>query len=142
LASAVDPDTGVDFANQPGTLRDRAALSAWGGSEGRSWFYDQSAGPDYVNYNFDVDDADLDGDGVDDYRIPPAWEYAADDYRSRAELPADLAGQLRPHPLRAVRRGHRAARAPYPPPATRSRAGAPRWAAGLSDQPWAPCERQ
>ena len=38
-----DPDTGYNF----GLLRQTRKMVAWGGSHGRTWFYDLSAGPDY-----------------------------------------------------------------------------------------------
>jgi hypothetical protein len=81
-----DPDTGVNFgADYNGT-----AMIAWGGSSGRSWFYDLSAGPESWTSNWDVDDADVDGDGEADYRMPPVWEYAKNGYRAKAKLGKDL----------------------------------------------------
>ena len=74
-----DPDTGYDF----GANRDTRKIVAWGGTTpddeetglgnrgvNRVWFYDLSAGPENWGGNYDVDNADLDGDGVADYRIP------------------------------------------------------------------------
>jgi hypothetical protein len=95
-----DPDTGYNFGEQ----RDSRKLVAWGGttandeenglgSTRRVWFHDLSAGPESWSGNWNVDDADLDGDGEDDYRIPVAWEYGA--YRPKAELTADLAKLVR-----------------------------------------------
>ncbi len=84
-----DPDTGFDFST-----RDSRAMIAWGG-DGRSWFYDLSAGPESWSSNWNVDNADVDGDGVPDYRIPPAWEYRAGGYRSPALLSADLGRLVR-----------------------------------------------
>ena len=80
-----DPDTGVNF----GTLGSRAMI-AWGGSSSRTWFYDLSAGPEAWTNNWDVDDADVDGDGVADYRMPPVWEYTAGGYRDPSQLSDDL----------------------------------------------------
>ena len=81
-----DPDTGHDF----GALSDDRKIVAWGGTTPddeetglggrgvhRVWFYDLSAGPEAWAGNFDVDDADLDGDGVADYRIPVSGSTAA-----------------------------------------------------------------
>jgi hypothetical protein len=82
-----DPDTGVNF----GQLYDDRKLVAWGGTSSRAWFYDHSAGPEAWAGNFNVDDADLDGDDVPDYRIPPIWEYAPDGYRDPGGLTGDLA---------------------------------------------------
>lgn len=81
-----DPDTKFDFAG----LASRKMIS-WGGSSGRSWFYDFSAGPEFWGSNFDVDHADVDGDGVEDYRIPVIWEYAVAGYRAPALLSFDMA---------------------------------------------------
>lgn len=87
----VDPDTGYNF----GTQRESRAMIAWGGSSGRSWFYDLSAGPEAWTSNWNVDDADVDGDGVADYRIPPIWEYSRNGYRSRYRLGSDLSKVVR-----------------------------------------------
>jgi len=81
-----DPDTGYNF----GLLRASRKMVAWGGSHGRTWFYDLSAGPDSWSGNYDVDNADVDGDGAADYRIPVIWEYAAGGYRDPAALASDL----------------------------------------------------
>ncbi len=92
-----DPDTGTDFG-----LRDSRKLIAWGGTTpddeesglgrlARVWFYDLSAGPESFTDNWNVDDADLDGDGEADYRMPPIWEYTEGGYRDPAELTPDLA---------------------------------------------------
>ena len=81
-----DPDTGYNF----GLLRSSRKMVAWGGSHGRTWFYDLSAGPDSWSGNYDVDNADVDGDGEADYRIPVIWEYAAGGYRDPAALSSDL----------------------------------------------------
>jgi hypothetical protein len=93
------PDNGFDV----GSLDDRD-LIAWGGTtpddeetglgalgERRVWFHDLSAGPDFWTGSWNVDIADLDGDGQADYRLPPVWEYAAGGYRSPAALTGDLA---------------------------------------------------
>jgi len=96
-----DPDTGYDF----GLLRDTRKIVAWGGtapddeetgrgrngSIARVWFFDPSAGPESWAGSWNVDDADLDGDGEPDYRIPPIWEYDPAGYRAPAELTGDLA---------------------------------------------------
>jgi hypothetical protein len=80
-----DPDTRHNFGR-----RGSRAMVSWGGSSSRSWFYDFSAGPEAWAGNFDVDNADLDGDGLADYRIPPFWEYAPGAYRDPGELGADM----------------------------------------------------
>ena len=97
-----DPDTGYDF----GANRDTRKIVAWGGTTAddeetglggrgthRVWFYDLSAGPENWSGNWNVDDADLDGDGVADYRIPVSWEYGS--YRPRAALAGDLGKVIR-----------------------------------------------
>jgi hypothetical protein len=93
-----DPDTGYNF----GELRASRKLTAWGGttpddeqtglgSLNRIWFYDLSAGPEGWSDNWDVDDSDLYGDGIQDYRIPPAWEYGnLSGYRPFDDLSGDL----------------------------------------------------
>jgi hypothetical protein len=80
-----DPDTGVDFGE-----RQSRRLIAWGGEQSRLWFYDFSAGPDAFTSNYDINNEDVDGDEVPDYRIPPIWEYADQGYRDFAELPKDI----------------------------------------------------
>jgi hypothetical protein len=97
-----DPDTGYDF----GLNRDTRKIVAWGGTTpddeetglgrrgvNRVWFYDLSAGPENWGGNFDVDDADLDGDDIADYRIPVSWEYGS--YRPKSKLPGDLGKVIR-----------------------------------------------
>ncbi len=81
-----DPDTLYNF----GALRSSRKTIAWGGAKSRLWFFDLSAGPDAWTGNYNVDDADLDGDAVPDYRMPPIWEYAAGGYRPLASLSSDL----------------------------------------------------
>jgi hypothetical protein len=81
-----DPDTGYNF----GELRDSRKIIAWGGEHGRTWFYDLSAGPEYNTTNWNVDDPDLTGDGVEEYRMPPVWEYTPGGYRDPAALSTDL----------------------------------------------------
>ncbi|GAA0462619.1 hypothetical protein Aca07nite_25640 [Actinoplanes capillaceus] len=92
-----DPDTGYDF----GVQRESRKLIAWGGTTAddeetglgatrRVWFHDLSAGPESWTSNFDVDNPDLDGDGVVDYRMPPTWEYATGGFRSPSALAGDL----------------------------------------------------
>jgi hypothetical protein len=97
-----DPDTGYDF----GANRDTRKIVAWGGTTpddeetglgnrgvNRVWFYDLSAGPENWAGNYDVDDEDLDGDDVADYRIPVSWEYGS--YRKKSALPRDLGKVVR-----------------------------------------------
>ncbi|GID28184.1 hypothetical protein Abr02nite_31670 [Paractinoplanes brasiliensis] len=92
-----DPDTGYDF----GASRDSRKMIAWGGTTAddeetglgatrRVWFHDLSAGPESWTENYDVTNADVDGDGEPDYRMPPIWEYAAGGYRTPAALAGDL----------------------------------------------------
>jgi hypothetical protein len=92
-----DPDTGYDF----GARRDSRKMIAWGGttaddeetglgSTRRVWFHDLSAGPESWTGNYDVDNADVDGDGEADYRMPAAWEYRAGGFRAPGELAGDL----------------------------------------------------
>ncbi len=81
-----DPDTGYNF----GEIRASRQMIAWGGTHGRTWFYDLSAGPEAWTNNFDVDNPDLDGDGIEDYRMPPIWEYTAGGYRDPGALSTDL----------------------------------------------------
>jgi hypothetical protein len=92
-----DPDTGYDF----GKNRDSRKMIAWGGTTAddeetglgttrRVWFHDLSAGPESWTSNYDVDNADVDGDDVPDYRMPPVWEYARNGYRDPAHLAGDL----------------------------------------------------
>ncbi len=93
-----DPDTGYNF----GVQRDSRKLIAWGGttakdeenglgSSRRVWFHDLSAGPESWTQNWNVDTPDLDENGVEDYRMPPTWEYRAGGYRAPAALTGDLA---------------------------------------------------
>lgn len=81
-----DPDTGYNF----GELRASRKVIAWGGSHSRTWFYDLSAGPEAWTDNWYVDGGDVDGDGFDDYRMPPVWEYTAGGFRDPAALSSDL----------------------------------------------------
>lgn len=93
-----DPDTSYDF----GLIRDSRKVIAWGGttpddeetglgSLHRIWFYDLSAGPESWTSNWDLDDADLDGNGATDYRMPPSWEYGnLSAYRPFDDLSGDL----------------------------------------------------
>ncbi|MFK4088971.1 hypothetical protein ACI2LF_32955 [Kribbella sp. NPDC020789] len=96
-----DPDTGQNW----GKYASRG-LVAWGGTTAadeesglgatrRVWFHDLSAGPDQFSGSWNVDNPDLDGDNQPDYRIPPAWEYAAGGYRTPSDLTADLGRLLR-----------------------------------------------
>lgn len=84
--SEPDPDTGYNF----GEIRPTRKLIAWGGTNSRLWFYDLSAGPEDWTSNWNVDDADVDGDGEPDYRMPPIWEYTQKGYRKPAALSRDL----------------------------------------------------
>lgn len=98
-----DPDTGYNF----GVERQSRKLIAWGGttpddeesglgSLHRIWFYDLSAGPESWTDNWNVDDADVDGDDVLDYRMPPVWEYGnLSGYRPFDDLSGDLAKVVR-----------------------------------------------
>jgi hypothetical protein len=82
-----DPDTGYNF----GELRASRKMIAWGGSSSRLWFYDLSAGPEAWTNNWNVDDADVDGNDVLDYRMPPVWEYGnKKGYRPFNDLSGDL----------------------------------------------------
>jgi hypothetical protein len=92
-----DPDTGFNF----GVERDSRKIIAWGGTTPddeenglgklrRVWFYDLSAGPESWTDNWNVDDADVDGDGVADYRMPPIWEYTRGGFRAPSALSGDL----------------------------------------------------
>ncbi|HSA99675.1 MAG TPA: hypothetical protein VLE49_03425 [Anaerolineales bacterium] len=81
-----DPDTGYNF----GENRASRKIIAWGGGHSRLWFYDLSAGPESWSGNYDVDNPDLDGNGIEDYRMPPVWEYTAGGYRDPSALGADL----------------------------------------------------
>ena len=67
------------------------------GSTRRVWFHDLSAGPESWTANWNVDEPDLDGNGVEDYRMPPIWEYTAGGYRAPGALTGDLAQD---HPVR------------------------------------------
>ena len=81
-----DPDTGYNF----GELRQTRKMIAWGGGSSRLWFYDLSAGPEAWTSNWNVDNPDLDENGVEDYRMPPIWEYDEDGYRDPSALSTDL----------------------------------------------------
>jgi len=81
-----DPDTGYNF----GELRATRKMIAWGGTNSRLWFYDLSAGPEAWTDNWNVDDGDVDGDGLADYRMPPIWEYTENGYRNPGALSTDL----------------------------------------------------
>ncbi|AVT38883.1 hypothetical protein C6W10_23325 [Plantactinospora sp. BB1] len=92
-----DPDTGYNF----GVERDSRKIIAWGGTTARDeedglgstrrvWFHDLSAGPESWTSNWNVDERDLDGNGVEDYRMPPTWEYTAGGYRAPDRLAGDL----------------------------------------------------
>ena len=92
-----DPDTGFNF----GVETQSRKLIAWGGTTPddeenglgrlrRVWFYDLSAGPESWTDNWNVDDADLNGDDVPDYRMPPIWEYTKGGFRAPSALSGDL----------------------------------------------------
>jgi hypothetical protein len=81
-----DPDTDYNF----GTLRSSRKTVAWGGTHSRNWMYDFSAGPESWGGNYDLDDDDLDGDTVPDYRIPAIWDYGPSGYRHQGELSRDM----------------------------------------------------
>ncbi len=81
-----DPDTGYNF----GEMRSSRKMIAWGGSHGRTWFYDLSAGPEAWTDNWNVDEPDLDDNGYEDYRMPPIWEYTPGGYRDPSALSSDL----------------------------------------------------
>ncbi len=81
-----DPDTGYNF----GELRPTRKIIAWGGTDSRLWFYDLSAGPEAWTDNWVVDVTDLDGNEVEDYRMPPIWEYTEGGYRDPSALSTDL----------------------------------------------------
>lgn len=92
-----DPDTGYDF----GARRESRKMIAWGGTTAddeetglgatrRVWFHDLSAGPESNTSNYVVDTKDLDGNGIEDYRMPPVWEYVAGGYRAPGALAGDL----------------------------------------------------
>ena len=62
----------------------------------RVWFYDLSAGPEYNMANWALSIGDFDGDGVDEDRIPPIWEYGTTHwFRPFDDLTGDLAKLLR-----------------------------------------------
>ncbi len=96
-----DPDTGLNF----GVERESRKVIAWGGTTAadeesglggrgtnRVWFYDLSAGPESWTDNWNVDDADLDGNGERDYRMPAVWEYLTPGGdRKERKLTGDLA---------------------------------------------------
>ena len=82
-----DPDTGVNF----GQVYDQTKMIAWGGSYGRTWFYDLSAGPEAWSSNWDINTSNVDGDSAMDYRMPPVWEYGnMTGYRPFDNLSGDL----------------------------------------------------
>ena len=81
-----DPDVGYNH----GANDWWGATVAWGGSHGRTWFHDLSAGPEDWSFTENVDSPDLNGDGVEEYRMPPIWEYSAGGYHDPAVLGRDL----------------------------------------------------
>ena len=98
-----DPDTNYNF----GVNRHSRKIVAWGGTTvndeedglgaargvNRIWFYDLSAGPESWGGSCNVDDADIDGDAIADYRIPVIWEYGH--YRPASALAGDLGKVVR-----------------------------------------------
>ena len=54
-----DPDTKHNFGE-----RASRAITSWGGTTSRTWFYDFSAGPEWNTDSWVVDTTDLNGDGV------------------------------------------------------------------------------
>jgi hypothetical protein len=80
-----DPDTRHNFG-----LNESRRIIGWGGSSGRIWFHDLSAGPEAWTGSWNVDDEDLDGDGFYDSRITPIWEYAEGGYALPEWLGNDL----------------------------------------------------
>ena len=80
-----DPDTDFNF----GSIQ-QTAITSWGGTTSRTWFYDFSAGPEWNTSNWVVDIEDLDDNGVNDYRMPAIWEYALPGYRSPDRLGHDM----------------------------------------------------
>ncbi len=86
-SKADEPEPGSDTSR---AITDSQFMIGWGGTSSKSWFLDLSAGPEFSSTNWVVDTPDLDGDGVEDYRIPPVWEYTQHGYRSRPRLDDDL----------------------------------------------------
>ena len=92
---APDPDTGYNF----GINRVSRKIVAWGGTPAaaggtakRVWFYDFSAGPELWGGNYDISNADIDDDGIPDYRIPAIWDYGSSGgYRPFNDLTGDAA---------------------------------------------------
>lgn len=97
-----DPDTGFNPADYQ-----NSETQAWGGttpddeqnglgSLRRIWFYDLSAGPDLLTNSYILNTADVNGDGSEDYRIPPIWEYGnMSAYRPFDDLSGDLSQIVR-----------------------------------------------
>ncbi|MBK9153623.1 MAG: hypothetical protein IPM25_05325 [Chloracidobacterium sp.] len=102
LQSDVDPDTGTNLALYQGW-----GTGQWGGTTPddeqnglgelrRVWFHDVSAGPEWATSNWDVSNADINGDGYYDYRMPPIWEYGnMSGYRPFDTLSEDLSYVIR-----------------------------------------------
>jgi hypothetical protein len=86
--------TGLTFIGQMQAFGGSPPDGPYGGIGrlSRLWFYDLSAGPDYGTASWVLDQADFDGDGVPEERIPPIWEYGTSHwYRPFDDLTADLA---------------------------------------------------
>ena len=127
-----DPDTGYNF----GQLRESRKMIAWGGTTAadeesglgglgtnRVWFYDLSAGPESWTDNWNVDDADLDGDGA--RRLPHAarvWEYLTPGGdRAAAKLTGTWRGSRATSRSTCCSRPHRSTRRRSRPRACRAR---------------------
>lgn len=91
-----DPDTKHEF----GRYAEEQTI-AWGGTTAddpetglgathRVWFHDLSAGPDPWTRNYIVDVRDINGNGREDVRMPPSWEYRHDGYNKPSKLSSDL----------------------------------------------------
>ncbi len=91
---AADSDTKSPFG-----AKASRRTNAWGGTPRaggktqRVWFYDLSANPEAWTTSWDISNADVDGDGVPDYRMPPIWEYGTRKatYRPFTKVGPDLA---------------------------------------------------
>ncbi|GHG03613.1 hypothetical protein GCM10017783_15150 [Deinococcus piscis] len=96
--SEAETDTGFRFG-------DRASrrMIAWGGGyqkdkgPQRVWFYDLSANPDPWTKAYDVVNRDVDGDGREDVRMPPVWEYGTrkNNLGNTRQVSPDLAKTVR-----------------------------------------------
>lgn len=93
-----EPDVDTNF--EWGTFADEQTI-AWGGTTAddpetglgtthRVWFHDLSAGPEAWTRNYVVDTRDINGNGREDVRMPPSWEYRRGGYNKPAKLSSDL----------------------------------------------------